>query len=484
MLNLKFVRMLQKMADVEQKDHHFRSKKYVIVKDKDQQVAPGEVGVVLKHPDNVIVVASPTGKSPPPQVGETRVAHLSKAIEMAAYLSRFSLQGCSIVVHEGLYINPFIDFGERGMINLNFSVNFSLEIVGTNEVRILMTDESVNDSFLTIGMQLSMRNLLIYDWNERKKKTMVVSQTKLTLADVRIHGSTNSPVSCFDKSEANISDCSFTKCTGKFLFQESKGNVSRCRWTDIDGDGFINHGSVVQIEYCVFKEIRSIDVSGDGTFRRCEFVARPRPHSDSAFVGICANSGGKLAVKNCTISRYRSPFGVQDFHAHVTVKRSIVKDCFMAISAQLNGNFLFEKCELGVFYIGLFRFYVRGKAQFRNNYLKPSHFEGLTPRADSKRAYASFTRDCVPDVLEHDFKQLTLEHPDVKGPFPMEKPPKDRRICCNCSKSEQLEKLRCSLAKEPEIKFRFCSACRKVLYCSEECKNANWKDHKLICDKI
>ena len=42
---------------------------------------PGEVSIVLKHPTNVIV-ASPTGKAPPPAVGETRVDQLSKALKV------------------------------------------------------------------------------------------------------------------------------------------------------------------------------------------------------------------------------------------------------------------------------------------------------------------------------------------------------------------------------------------------------------------
>ena len=77
---LEFVRMLQSMVKVEE-NPHYKSKKYVIVDRKDQAVNPGEVSIVLKHPTNVIV-ASPTGKAPPPAVGETRVDQLSKALKV------------------------------------------------------------------------------------------------------------------------------------------------------------------------------------------------------------------------------------------------------------------------------------------------------------------------------------------------------------------------------------------------------------------
>ena len=43
------------MAEVE-KDPNFWSKKYAIVDKEDRQVNAGEVPVVLKHPDTIIVV--------------------------------------------------------------------------------------------------------------------------------------------------------------------------------------------------------------------------------------------------------------------------------------------------------------------------------------------------------------------------------------------------------------------------------------------
>ena len=86
---LEFVRMLQSMVKVEE-NPHYKSKKYVIVDRKDQAVNPGEVPIVLKHPTNVIVVASPTGKAPPPAVGETRVDQLSKALKVWEWVKSLS----------------------------------------------------------------------------------------------------------------------------------------------------------------------------------------------------------------------------------------------------------------------------------------------------------------------------------------------------------------------------------------------------------
>ena len=114
-MDLTFLRMIQSMAEVE-RNLLFRSKKYVIVVSEDLRVDPASeavpvdpiseavpvdpaseavtvdpaseavpvdpaseaVTVVLKHPDNVIVVASPTGKAPAAAVGERRVQRLSE----------------------------------------------------------------------------------------------------------------------------------------------------------------------------------------------------------------------------------------------------------------------------------------------------------------------------------------------------------------------------------------------------------------------
>ena len=107
-MDLKFLRMLQSMAEVE-KNPRFRSKQYAIVGSEEEETVsePNSVKVALKHPDNVIVVASPTGKAPPSANGEKRVTTLTQAVQLS-FMEHFlyGTSGCSIVVHEGMYINP------------------------------------------------------------------------------------------------------------------------------------------------------------------------------------------------------------------------------------------------------------------------------------------------------------------------------------------------------------------------------------------
>ena len=149
-MNLEFVRILQSMAEVE-KDPRFRSKKYVIVDEEERQVDPasGEIPVVLKHRD---IVESTTSSSlrlrrekRHRQPSGKRVDQLSTALFMARISSLRGSRGCSIVVHEGMYIDltPF-------------------EIIGTEEVRIVTTS-SIDGLFHVFqGSSLTLNDLTIY----------------------------------------------------------------------------------------------------------------------------------------------------------------------------------------------------------------------------------------------------------------------------------------------------------------------------------
>ena len=104
-------------------DHHFQN----------YDVAALE----LKHPQNVISVASLVGKAPPPLPDETRVTTLTDAMYTALCRARNGgtngRMGCSIVVHEGVYVDPFDD----KTLAENFPKEFSLEIVGVENVRLI-----------------------------------------------------------------------------------------------------------------------------------------------------------------------------------------------------------------------------------------------------------------------------------------------------------------------------------------------------------
>lgn len=234
-LNLDFIKTLRSMAEVE-KDPDFRSKEYVIV-DEEGKVVPmisidmisapsddyadlhnddpssvviigdnnnhndpasGAVPVVLKHPKNVVLVGE---TAPLPGPNQIRVLELSKAIRTACGLSHHGRDGVSIVVYDGLYIDPTAKFGEEGMHELNWHKGFSLEIVGMGQVRILMLHWKVRYLFAAVDFDLTLKNLLIYDRqtsvntvNHIEVYAVWAKRARVELVDVRMHGSRIYPI--------------------------------------------------------------------------------------------------------------------------------------------------------------------------------------------------------------------------------------------------------------------------------------------------
>ena len=562
-MNPEFVQMLQKMGEVE-RDPFFQPKKYVIVKEEVKLVNPGEhpvvsehpdnvisdencqidpasdadssglerpvtdfhdkdglvdgIPIVLKHPNNVISVASPTGKAPPPTLGERRVDQLLKAIKMASIMSNIGREGCSIVVYEGLYIDPFKSFKKLGMIELGWSENFSLEIVGIEKVRILNTPETIGPIFAVFKnkMQLSMTNILIYDW--RKMPTFFVMPTillfpssKLTLSNVRVHGSPQSPIQCMKGAEAHIMDCSFSGTGNLFEIFESKSHFQRCRWSSVIGEGSVTKGAEVKIEDSFLDEVGLINVHGQGKcdLRRCDLV-RTSPYKDQQLSGILAVGGGQITMEECSMKHYSSAVGVTDSHSNAIINRCSFEDCYYAVTTGMNGNAVVKNCKLFVAAVAAIRFLVHGTVRFEENSLQSTKCKNRV-ETNPKCAYVVTDQESKTDRVVHDFKKCRFEYEDwpewispslgaSRQSRLLDQPPvgwvneyhaaateyhaaadenepkieglEDIKTCLHCK--------RLSL-DEPGIKYKYCSTCRKVCYCSKKCQDANWKDHKLVC---
>ena len=484
-MNLEFVQMLQSIAEVE-KNPYFRSKKYVIVDKEERLVDPGSgaVPVVLKHPDNVIVVASPTGKAPPKAVGEVRVDQLSKAIRRASILSSLGDSGCSIVVHEGMYVDPMVGLGENGMFELDWTSGFSLEIIGTEEVRIVITSRV--HPFAVRGYELTLKNLSIYDPLKISQIRVAMAMAtaisaKMTMVDVRMHRCWGAPpahqvleqIYGAEKSELRVVDCAFSNTGPSFMLYSSKAEFRNCRWFHETGYGSCVHVSMV---------------GSIVSFHQCQFMGKrgeSKNHSSAIFV----KARGQVDMTESVVSGFTGAFEVCDSYSRAALQRCKLLNCRIAVCSAMNSNVLLADCELAVQLVLSVQLNEKGKIMFRNNTLVPN----TTPEANFySSAMAVIRADREPKVVDHDFVQARIEiaqYPEgddhsvgaaQNSRAEYSKWTKDqgfdsRAVCLYCKELEKTE--------NPDAKFQHCARCRKVCYCSKECQLAHWRDHKLVCKK-
>ena len=204
-------------------------------------------------------------------------------------------------------------------------------------------------------------------------------------------------------------------------------------------------------------------------------------------------------MKECAISRYRYPILVQDSHSNAALKRCRLQDCLVAICAHMNGNVSVKKCDLAVCFVAQLRMHVHGTIRFQGNSLRPAQ-NPCRIKSDRDCAIVVSDRDSKPDRLVHDFNQKRVEYIDFeewvtpsvganrrsryesKEHMPGYAQSWFERLPHHAGREKSKRCLHCSKGLgEPEIKFMYCSKCRKVCYCSKECQKANWKDHKLVC---
>jgi len=525
-MNVELLRMLRSMAEVEKKPE-FLQKKYIIVDKKDRQVDPssGAVPVVLKHPKHVIVVASPTGKAPPPAVGERRVSLLSTAIKMASVMSSNGKKGCSIVVHEGLYINPTAYLSDSGIVGLKWKDGFSLEIIGIEEVRILNIAPLLHPfHFLMEDMELTMKNITIYErrggsvteerdegWTRCKLggSTFRGERAVISLRDVRVHAPDECPLHCARSSVLRATDCDFFDFMCSFrVDQGSTAELTNCRF-------FFEHARDVH------KDISYGNLVGKSRaiLRRCQFIGEPAQQAKvysgnftrrSRRAAVFVISGGSLEMFECLVTGFLAAVQIKDSHSRAVLDRCQLLNCTLAIHSFINSSVSVTNCELATNYVLKLELNVTGKVQFRGNSVKtfpipanpppfPFPFPFLFPfpigtkdkvGAADKDGTAVIKADREPKVVEHDFDHFRVEYyePEEWKDDSFDANPKKRlekeyfentgephrpRQCLHCW----------VLIYPPEGKLMYCSRCRKVGYCSKECQQANWKDHKMVCKK-
>ena len=175
----------------------------------------------------------------------------------------------------------------------------------------------------------------------------------------------------------------------------------------------------------------------------------------------------KVELKSCVIEKTQY-VACAEINACLTIA-----DCDIDCSSELLRNAL----------------HVEGKIKFVRNHLSDS-----TPRVIATDSMSNPPKHDVDDVVftKYEFdegprysdKEMSEFTKSAKqkllllGPEALWLDSNDKYKRCNkCYKMEGVS----SLGPDLTEKFRYCSGCRAVAYCSKECQKAHWPDHRLTC---
>ena len=332
---------LRSIADVEDEHPYFRTKNYVIVDNEEEKIdlSADAVPVVLRHPDQVIIVTPHSyrnrgQKFPPFKRQSTK---LSVAVWQAMSFMYEGHPGASVVVYEGLYIDPTAFLRNNRMSHL--FRNFSLEIVGMGDVRILNLLDIRECFFSTAFSELTVKNVAIYHRPSLKEPNIdaldhdviMAMDARLTLKDVRMHG-TGYVLRCFN-AEVDILDCMFLECGGIKTAHNTKIRAERCRWTGTER----GIACCIQVDTDCSLDMKSsfisgmfaVSIHGEAKFEKCQITL-------NSTLGMWANCGGRLSMQSCRISKAGYAVLVSDSHSKAALRNCLVDDCDTAVVSMVN----------------------------------------------------------------------------------------------------------------------------------------------------
>ena len=480
-MNRNFVKMLQSVAEAE-KDPRFSSKNYDVA-----DVKP-------MYPENVIVVASPTGNAPPRAPGETRVDRLSYAVLAAFLRASVGLKRCSIVVHEGVYLDPLKNIPTIGEPP-GILKDFSLEIIGVKNVRLIFETHGVTVS----GVKLTLRNLLVYDrrrmWN-KEPIFHVHLGASADFIDVKIHDQGRCAVVLHRTSKVVMHGCIIYGSWKAITAVECDVYLSESVFSDISGMGVtIKDGKLEanRITFANCDRLGLLLLNSHGTIANCHFKGTfdietydpydMEMYKDKDQQGLAIQNGSQFTFTKTTFEGLQAGLLSSGTNTKPTVRNCNFTHCFWAFSLDFNSDGVFEKCHLHCEFVLRMAYNVNGQINFCKNKMR----RGARPK---------FITDSQSVSPRHDFKGLrtmTHDHLQVKT---YEKPTRkehseftkrsnaDMTIALSDPDFPRYHKMcrKCLLPEtESSTKFKYCKRCEKVVYCSKKCQINDWPDHQLAC---
>ena len=427
----------------------------------------------LRHPKSVVVVTTKTKQQFPSLPGEMKRFHrLDEAIGWSNILTNFSI---SIVVDEGVYVDNICEW--------KYPESLALDIVGIGCV----ISVSLQYRIRFQGGALFMTNVQIVDCMVKSETTMVSvdSEASMHFTDVRFTmNAPEHPAIQMDRSaKAIFSNCLIEGGRWGFLFKDGVSvEFSKCLFRNIYGQiGRIYSYSSVSAFETTFENCGQLMLTNNAiaTIQKCNFKCAISMWA-SKTIALVATSQSKLVVQETLIEQYPAAVSVERQSEAELTKCSIIS-CRCATEVSTSSNLKISDSK--IFGPVLLKTFAneKGHIVFKDNKILSS----LQP-------VLSIDQELPTSSLSHDFPlgsvkiELYQREQHLTDVFRFEKQKRlcrvdpDKNSCEKCCIEESGTEAKTE-SRAQFKKFKLCSYCKKVRYCSKKCQNDDWPDHIEVC---
>jgi len=468
-----------------------------------------------KMPFGFREATSPASKSDEPDSKVCRRFETIKgALQFACDQAITGEKQFSIVVQEGEYLDDLVN--PKGA-ELEIS-DLAIEIRGQGSVRVVYKDENLNLLKKT-SLSLCLRDLTIIDRSVNREMTCFMTTGPgdvVELVNVCIIDSRSSPlrsIAGMDGGKLSFTRCFLDNCQMDFVINveviftdcEVQNGFATFRFKS----GFKAVGTKFTDFVFKFQQFST------ALILRSHFQGNPAS-ADHPNVTLCvhvvdADSGSSVILRDSSVADYYTILLLRQHGTRAIVQNCSISGCRWAFAIAYNVDAKFTDNRFRCPTVLHLRKNVDGKVEFqRNEVLGHSRPKMLI--------------DEVSKAPLHDFPNavmMPLENCDWQRPKAKEvskftgrmkyASDKDRAAArgvrgrglsymekecerCHMNENERLDRQIGRVVDDarqkagicPEVKpftnkFKYCCLCKAVCYCSAECQEIDWRDHKLVC---
>jgi len=512
------LRQLVSIGHIE-KDPIFQSSNYEIENASDCQK--------LAYPSAVMSVSSPTGKQPAEywakekikiagkkRSGIWRSENLKEGYQkMRALSSRGAFDKYTILVHEGTYFLDLWDISSDGQKR-----RISIEIIGTKNVRFVHIGNDPTligryDVQIRGNVNVTFKNIMMYQRKPIAAVPIVLNFDGATvnLVDVKMHSPEGACISSLPgemgpPTVTNLKRCMMTRCWQAFNLLDGSSKIENCKFTKIQTCGNLSSGSLLMTDtFYHFTEGQALFLRlGRVTFENCKLVGSEHYLFNMRKFGnlecidmkkselyllqtsfelmdivvTCLGSGTKVSARDCHFAQTINLCFSSSLNSDVSVENSkFFCPTILYLALNPKGAVNFEKniCET------IPKIVIDGVSSVPQNDFDKINLVKMSQEDEKKlpmyghqassKDYSKYNKKFIEDT-ENGYVLNTRKL--LTNPFPALV-----KKCEYCFRGE-METVMLGEGR----KFKYCQKCKLVCYCSAECQKTDWRDHKLICDKL